>query len=81
MQVQLGRAAVAVLAGWPGMARPVVRHAETTRPLSTERIAQRHAATARRPAMVRTEVGPLRFVEPLERPTEEITRGTPAGAR
>lgn len=46
----------------------------TTRPLAVERIAQPDGAIARRPALVWTPAGRLRFVAPLECPTEEIVR-------
>lgn len=51
----------------------VVRH-ETTRPVTGERIEHREGAIAHRPTLVVTEAGGLRFIEPLECPTEDIAR-------
>jgi hypothetical protein len=47
---------------------------ETARPVASERIRHPEGAIAHRPALVVTEAGQLRFVEPLECPTEEIVR-------
>ncbi len=45
---------------------------ETTRPGAIERIQHPEGAVARRPTLVLTDAGVLRFVEPLDCPTEEI---------
>jgi len=45
---------------------------ETTRPGKVERIQHPEGAIAHRPTLVLTEAGLLRFIEPLECPTEEI---------
>jgi len=45
---------------------------ETTRPGKLERIQRSEGAIAHRPTLVLTDAGLLRFVEPLECPTEEI---------
>ena len=45
---------------------------ETTRPGTIERIQHPEGAIARRPTLVLTDAGLLRFVEPLDCPTEEI---------
>ncbi len=45
---------------------------ETTRPGKVERIQHPEGAIAHRPTLVLTDAGVLRFVEPLECPTEEI---------
>lgn len=47
---------------------------ELTRPVVLERIAHPEGAIARRPALAWTDAGRLRFVEPLECPTEERYR-------
>lgn len=47
---------------------------ETTRPGTVERIPHPEGANARRPTLVLTDQGTLRFVEPLECPTEEIVQ-------
>lgn len=49
---------------------------ETTRPGATEKIVHEDGAIARRPTLVLTDAGALRFVEPLECPTEEIVTTT-----
>lgn len=45
---------------------------ETTRPGKVERIQHADGATARPPTLVLTDAGALRFVEPLDCPTEEV---------
>ena len=45
---------------------------DTTRPGKIERIQHPEGAIARRPTLVLTDAGALRFVEPLDCPTEEI---------
>ncbi len=47
---------------------------ELTRPIATEHVIHAEGAIARRPALVWTEPGALRFVEPLECPSEELVR-------
>jgi hypothetical protein len=47
---------------------------ELTRPIATQRVLHPEGAVARRPALVWTELGALRFVEPLDCPSEEIVR-------
>jgi hypothetical protein len=66
-----------VLAGLAAIAGPgchVVVQSETTRPVATERIGHPEGAIARRPALVLTDAGQLRFIELLACPTEEIVR-------
>jgi hypothetical protein len=66
---------VVVLSALAGAASPachVVLRNETARPVASERIQHPERAIARRPALVVTEAGQLRFVEPLECPTEEV---------
>jgi hypothetical protein len=62
------------LAGLASAACHVVVQSETTRPVATERILHREGAIAHRPTLAVTDAGWVRFVEPLECPTEEITR-------
>ncbi len=50
----------------------VMHSEEIRRPGPTERIRHPEGAIARRPALVLTDAGSLRFIEPLECPTEEI---------
>ena len=50
----------------------VTTRTEITRPIETKRIEHREGAIARKPTLVLTEAGQLRFVEPLECPTEDI---------
>lgn len=52
----------------------VVVPSETTRALSTGRIVHPEGAIARRAALVLGDAGRLRFVEPLECPTEEVVQ-------
>ncbi|HEY0986747.1 MAG TPA: hypothetical protein VGD80_06825 [Kofleriaceae bacterium] len=52
----------------------VVVQNEIARPVATERIAHPEGAIARRPTLILAEAGRLRFIEPLECPTEEIVR-------
>jgi hypothetical protein len=52
----------------------VVIQSETARPVATQRIRHPEGAIAHRPTLVVTDAGQLRFVEPLECPTEEIVR-------
>jgi hypothetical protein len=47
---------------------------DTARPVATERIQHPEGAIARRPTVVLADGGRLRFIEPLECPTEEIVR-------
>lgn len=54
----------------------VTTQAELTRPGTTERIPHPEGAVARRPTLVLTDAGTLRFIEPLECPTEEIVTTT-----
>ena len=49
---------------------------ELTRPTVTERIRHGEGAIARPPTLVLTDAGALRFVEPLECPTEEVVATT-----
>jgi hypothetical protein len=67
-------ASLAALAGPASSACHVVVQTETTRPLATERIPHPEGAIARRPTLTWTDAGQLRFIEPLECPTEEIVR-------
>ena len=70
--VATGVAVIAVAAGAAGC--HVTIQSETVRPSMTERVADLGAAIARRPTIVLTAAGRLRFVEPLDCPTDEITR-------
>lgn len=57
----------------------VVAHNELVRPGGVERVRRAEEATAGAPALVLTEAGQLRFVEPLTCPTDEVIteqRGT-----
>ncbi|HEY4240221.1 MAG TPA: hypothetical protein VGM88_10410 [Kofleriaceae bacterium] len=47
---------------------------ETTRPGAARHVQRTEQATARPPALVVTDAGMLRFVEPLECPSEDVTR-------
>jgi hypothetical protein len=69
-----GPTVVAGLAALAGAACHVVAQSELTRPLTRERIVHPEGAVARRPALVWTDAGALRFVEPLECPTEDRIR-------
>ncbi|HMG20841.1 MAG TPA: hypothetical protein VK607_05970 [Kofleriaceae bacterium] len=73
MQIALRRLAV-VAALSPGTGCHVLVQTETTRALATERIVHAEGAIARRAALVLSDAGRLRFVEPLECPTEEVVR-------
>src|SRR4030095_3557143 len=66
-----GQIAIAALAS---AACHVTVHSDTARPVATERIPHPEGALARRPTVVLVEGGWLRFIEPLECPTEEIIR-------
>ncbi len=66
--------AVAGLATTAGGACHVVVESETTRPRATERVVHRDAAIAGRQALDWTPAGQLRFIEPLECPTEDVAR-------
>jgi hypothetical protein len=57
-----------------GSACHVVVQTDTTRPVATEQLQHPEGAIARRPTLVLTDAGWLRFVEPLECPTEELVR-------
>ena len=50
----------------------VTTQSEVTRPAKTERIRHPENAIGRRPTLVLADTGRLRFVEPLECPTEEM---------
>jgi hypothetical protein len=50
----------------------VLAQSETTRAISTERIVHAEGAIAHRATLALTDAGRLRFVEPLECPTEEV---------
>jgi hypothetical protein len=52
----------------------VMVQSDTARPVATERIQHPEGAIARRPTLVLADGGRLRFIEPLECPTEEIIR-------
>ena len=49
----------------------VTRQSEIVQPIATERIVHSEGAQPRKPALVLTDAGTLRFIEPLECPTEE----------
>lgn len=49
-------------------------HDQRTTPIATERVLHAEGAIARRPAIVWSDAGELRFVEPLECPSEELVR-------
>jgi hypothetical protein len=67
-----GLSVLALLGG--SAACHVTIRTETTRPITTERIQHPEGAIAHRPTIVLTDAGMLRFVEPLECPTEEVAR-------
>lgn len=67
-------ACLACVVALAGSACHVVVRSDTTRPVATEQIQHPEGAIARHPALVLTEAGRVRFVEPLECPTEEIIR-------
>src|SRR3954470_17741691 len=50
----------------------VQAQSETLRATSTERIVHAEGAIPHRATLALTDAGPLRFVEPLECPTEEV---------
>lgn len=55
----------------------VTRTSDLVQPVATERVVHQEGAQPRKPALVLTEAGTLRFVEPLECPTEEkVTAST-----
>ena len=56
----------------------VTTRTETTRPANIQRIRHGEGAVARRPALVLTGDGRLRFVEPLDCPTQEVVTTTRA---
>jgi hypothetical protein len=49
----------------------VTRRSEIVEPIATERVVHHQGAQPRKPTLVLTDVGTLRFIEPLECPTEE----------
>jgi len=61
-----------LLAALAATACHIVVQNTTTVPDTTERIVHPEGAVARRPTLVVTDAGRLRFIEPLECPTEEI---------
>jgi hypothetical protein len=65
---------VASVVALGGPACHVVVQTDTTRPVAAERIQHPEGAIARRPTLILTDTGWLRFVEPLECPTEELVR-------
>jgi hypothetical protein len=67
-------AGLPALAWWTSSACHVVSQSEIARPIASERIQHPEGAIAHRPTLVLTEAGRLRFVEPLECPTEDIVR-------
>jgi hypothetical protein len=67
-------AGLPALAWWASSACHVVSQNEIARPIARERIQHPEGAIARRPTLVVTDAGRLRFIEPLECPTEEIVR-------
>jgi hypothetical protein len=67
-------AGLPALAWWASSACHVVIQNEIVRPVATERIQHPEGAIAHRPTLVLTEAGRLRFIEPLECPTEDIVR-------
>ncbi|MDQ3337372.1 MAG: hypothetical protein M4D80_19595 [Myxococcota bacterium] len=56
----------------------VTSHTQIRRPRDTKQIEHPEGAIARRPTLVLTDTGALRFVEPLECPTEEVVTETRA---
>jgi len=73
MQSLLCRLGAAIgLGGLAGPACHVIVQSETTRPTTVERVVHAEGAIAHRAALVWTETGRLRFVEPLECPAEEV---------
>lgn len=49
----------------------MTRQAEIVEPIATERVVHNEGARPRKPTLVLTDIGTLRFIEPLECPTEE----------
>lgn len=49
----------------------VTRRSEIVEPVATERVVHHEGAQPRKPTLVLTDVGTLRFIEPLECPTED----------
>jgi hypothetical protein len=73
MQSLLCRLAAGAGLSWlGGLGCHVMVQSETMRPVSTEHIVHPEGAIAHRAALGWTETGRLRFVEPLECPTEEV---------
>lgn len=72
MQIMLCRLAVVAGLALPAAGCHVTVQSETTRALSTERIVHPEGAIAHRATLVLGDAGRLRFVEPLECPTEEV---------
>lgn len=64
----------AIAAALAGPACHVVVRSETTRPVAVERVVHPEGAIAHRAILVWADAGRLRFVEPLECPSEEIVR-------
>jgi hypothetical protein len=63
---------VALLAPLPLLAAcHVTRRSEIVEPIATERVVHHEGAQPRKPTLVLTDVGTLRFIEPLECPTED----------
>ncbi len=56
----------------------VIRQTEVTHPASEQTIEHPEGAIAHRPMLVLSETGALRFIEPLECPTERIVSSTTA---
>lgn len=67
-------AAVAAVAALASSACHVVVQNEIARPVAVERVPHPEGAIARRPTLILAEAGRLRFIEPLECPTEDIVR-------
>ena len=65
---------LAGLAGWTGSGCHVLVHSELSQPVASERVQRFERPVARRPAVAWTTTGYLRFVEPLDCPTEELTQ-------
>lgn len=69
------RDAIAVaLVGWLVSGCHVIVHSELSQPVASERVQRFERPIARRPTVVWTATGRLRFVEPLDCPTEELTQ-------
>jgi hypothetical protein len=68
----MSRLVAPCLVSWLATGCHVVTELETTRPGATHHLQHPEGAIARRPTIVLTDSGALRFVEPLECPSEDV---------